>query len=169
MKLHLERFGYGKDSTLGRLTLDGTKHICYTIEDERRDVKVPGETRIPIGRYELVLRTDSPKFAHYFKRWKWFQGMPLYVDVAGDGEGFEILHFDYVMAHPGTTADDLMFGDWSRLLMVNWGMLTIEASRVANDALQRRQTHIVAHQDVDFIITKPDAFCIATGWDLSSM
>ena len=31
--------------------------LAYTLEDEQRDVKVYGETRIPAGTYKLKLRT----------------------------------------------------------------------------------------------------------------
>ena len=35
-------------------TLDNP-FVCHTIEDEKRDIKIPGETRIPAGFYELKI------------------------------------------------------------------------------------------------------------------
>jgi hypothetical protein len=46
--------------TRGELLIDGV-HECYTLEDQVRDVKIPGETAIPAGRYRVVL-THSPRF-----------------------------------------------------------------------------------------------------------
>lgn len=46
--------------TLGELLLDGV-HECWTIEDEIRDEKIPGETAIPAGKYRVVL-TMSKRF-----------------------------------------------------------------------------------------------------------
>jgi HK97 family phage major capsid protein len=57
---------------------------------------------------------------------------------------------------------ELIFGDWSRLVMARWGTVVIEASNTANDALQKRQTHIVAYMDVDVGVTQPTAFSVAT-------
>ena len=46
--------------TLGELLLDGT-HEAWTVEDVVRDVKIPGETAIPAGKYRVVL-TMSKRF-----------------------------------------------------------------------------------------------------------
>ena len=47
-------------ATLGELLLDGT-HEAWTVEDVVRDVKIPGETAIPAGKYRVVL-TMSKRF-----------------------------------------------------------------------------------------------------------
>lgn len=68
MNLVVERRPTVQRTTFGRLTLDGVFQ-CYTLEDvirERPGVpvsewKVPGETAIPSGQYEVVAVT-SPKF-----------------------------------------------------------------------------------------------------------
>ena len=59
MKLEVIRFSSQNDSTLGLLfdVTDGRKFLCFTLEDEARDTKVMGETRIPAGIYDLKLRT----------------------------------------------------------------------------------------------------------------
>lgn len=61
MLLTLFRFYASKEDTLGLLYVDGVwKSII--LEDEHRDIKVPGETRIPAGEYRVVLE-HSPKFS----------------------------------------------------------------------------------------------------------
>ena len=59
MKLKVLRFSSQEDSTSGLLFDDseiGLRFLCYTLEDERRSLKVKGETRVPAGTYKLVLR-----------------------------------------------------------------------------------------------------------------
>ena len=52
MQLEVLRFSSQADSTSGLLfeiTDLGRKFMCYTLEDERRALKVKGETRVPAG------------------------------------------------------------------------------------------------------------------------
>lgn len=46
-------------ATLGDLFIDGV-HECYTLEDEIREEKIPGQTAIPSGKYRIAL-TKSPR------------------------------------------------------------------------------------------------------------
>ena len=61
MKLQLLRINSGVDATSGvlyRVYPEGDKKfLCYTLEDEHRDVKVMGETRIPAGTYTIEFRS----------------------------------------------------------------------------------------------------------------
>ena len=72
MKLEVIRFNKGKDSTNGILfdiSNRERKFLCYTLEDESRTKKVPGETCIPEGEYCLGFRTVGgfdAKYAHRF-------------------------------------------------------------------------------------------------------
>lgn len=54
--LKLERRWFSETATVGELYVDG-QFFCYTLEDRLREpgAKVPGETCIPIGCYEIVL------------------------------------------------------------------------------------------------------------------
>ena len=102
MRLLLERFGFGHDSTLGGLYLleDGQEpdQLAFTIEDERRKVKVPGETCIPEGVYMLKFRTEGGLHAKYAKRFGVVhRGMLWLQNVRG---------FTYVYLHIGNTDDD---------------------------------------------------------------
>jgi HK97 family phage major capsid protein len=65
----------------------------------------------------------------------------------------------------GGTTTEVIFGDWSKMVIPRWGTVVVEASNTANDALQRRQTHIVAYMDVDVMITQPTAFSTWTDGD----
>ena len=56
MQLEVLRFSSQTDSTSGLLfeVTDIKRHfLCYTIEDERRALKVRGETRVPAGTYKV--------------------------------------------------------------------------------------------------------------------
>jgi aromatic ring-cleaving dioxygenase len=97
MKLRLKRDPGQKDFTTGRLFVDLIPE-CFTIEDEKRDVKVMHETRIPEGTYEIKLRT----FGGHHERYKvkfpdvhhgmlWLQNVPGFKDI---------------LIHIGNTDDD---------------------------------------------------------------
>jgi hypothetical protein len=61
------------DSTLGVLIVDG-KPFGFVIEDEHREIKVKGETRIPAGKYKLGIRkTVTPLTIRYQKKYDWFK------------------------------------------------------------------------------------------------
>jgi len=60
VNLSVKRRWVEKDATIGELYLDGVWE-CFTLEDVVRDVKIPGKTAIPEGRYEVVV-DYSPRF-----------------------------------------------------------------------------------------------------------
>jgi len=78
------RYDSGSDSTLSVLAIPEEKEfLCYVLEDEHREVKIAGETRIPAGRYEILLRTAGsihPKYADRFpdmhEGMLWLQDVP---------------------------------------------------------------------------------------------
>lgn len=86
------------DYTEGALQIEGLAGIfCYTLEDERRAVKVKGETRIPAGRYKLALRQEGKMHPKYAARFPFHQGMLWLLNVPG---------FEYVYIHIGNDDDD---------------------------------------------------------------
>jgi hypothetical protein len=97
VKLVLERFGFGLDSTVGRLYVDSVSE-CWTIEDERRTAKVPGETAIPVGTYKLGLRKTGGFHERYAKR---FAGMH-----EGMLEVLAVPGFSAILIHCGNTDED---------------------------------------------------------------
>lgn len=109
MKLKIDR-AWNKDTyTISRLFVDG-KRFYESLEDKDRGlkqtdsldhirkVKVPGETAIPSGTYEITLNVVSPKY----RAIKWYRDlcggrMPRLLNVPG---------FDGILIHPGSTALD---------------------------------------------------------------
>lgn len=80
----LQRFSDNRESTLGILLKKSTKLVLigYTLEDEFREVKVKKETRIPAGRYEIVInRADTPLTLKYRARYNWFKFHLMLKDV----------------------------------------------------------------------------------------
>ena len=119
MDLEVIRFSSCTDSTNGILLetiqqgneIDGyfkqKKFLAYTLEDEQRDEKVFGETRIPEGTYKLGLRKVGGYHARYSKKFDDFHiGMLHVLDVPG---------FEYILIHCGNTdehtAGCLLVGD----------------------------------------------------------
>ena len=110
MKLVVLRYSSQKDSTNGLLfeqTDSGLDFLCYTLEDEEREVKVMGETCIPNGTYKIGLRTEGACYTRYSKRFPDIhQGMLEVQDVP---------NFKYVLIHCGNTdehtAGCLLIGD----------------------------------------------------------
>lgn len=54
MHITLHRLVMKDDRTLGELLIDG-QHFAWTLEDAVRARKIPNETAIPFGVYELVV------------------------------------------------------------------------------------------------------------------
>tara|TARA_Y100001938_G_scaffold131837_1_gene189408 strand:- start:398 stop:889 length:492 start_codon:yes stop_codon:yes gene_type:complete len=119
MDLEVIRFSSGTDSTNGILLetieqgneIDGSwkqkKFLAYTLEDEQRDKKILGETRIPEGTYKMGLRKTGGYHARYSKRFPHIHiGMLHVLDVPG---------FEYILIHCGNTdehtAGCLLVGD----------------------------------------------------------
>jgi hypothetical protein len=99
MKYEVLRVSSQKDSTSGLLfEVDNGKRtfLCYTLEDEQRDVKVWGETRIPTGTYKLELRTEGGFHNRYLSKYgsSFHKGMIWVKDVPG---------FEWILWHAGNT------------------------------------------------------------------
>ena len=96
MKLKLQRFSGGEDSTLGLVFIDG-KFVCFSCEDEYRAEKVAGETRIPAGTYAIKVRTHGGYHKRYSQRFPFHRGMLELCDVPG---------FTDILIHVGNTEKD---------------------------------------------------------------
>jgi hypothetical protein len=71
----LQRYSDNRESTTGLLFKRSTKLVLmgYTLEDEFRDVKVKKDTRIPEGKYEIIInRAETPLTLKYRSRYNWF-------------------------------------------------------------------------------------------------
>jgi hypothetical protein len=86
MKLKLIRDCHGKESTTGKLFVDGAFE-CYTLEDVCRPKKIKGCTAIPEGTYEVVVT-----YSNRFKRL-----LPLLLHVP---------NYEGIRIHSGNTAKD---------------------------------------------------------------
>ena len=110
MKLKVLRFSSQEDSTSGLLFLEGDlglEFLCYTLEDERRSLKVKGESRVPAGTYKIELRTQGGFHEKYKKKYRTFHKGMLHVT--------NVPNFEYILIHTGNTdehtAGCLLVGD----------------------------------------------------------
>lgn len=107
MELTLRRTILAGRYTHGRLSVDGV-YFCDTMEDPNRDldrngrfdngeVKIPGDTCIPFGRYEVTLDVVSPRFSM----------SASYRQIAGKlPRLLNVPHFEGVLIHIGNTVHD---------------------------------------------------------------
>jgi hypothetical protein len=86
MTLRLIREPSKDGATMGSIYVDGY-WVCWSLEDPIRDVKVPGDTAIPAGRYRVEV-TMSPRFK---------RRLPLLIDVP---------NFTGVRIHAGNRSSD---------------------------------------------------------------
>ena len=124
VELLLTRFSSGKEATLGNLfNVMGTEELqflCYTLEDQYNEPKIPGETRIPAGRYQIKLRTEGGMHKRYIERFlPWHGGMLWLQDVPG---------FTFIYIHVGNKDDDsegcILVGDGQISNVIDRGMVT---------------------------------------------
>ncbi len=86
MLIEIKRQKSNDKCTIGRLYVNGVFQ-CYTLEDVVRKEKIPGQTAIPIGEYDVVI-TMSNRFKKL---------LPLLRNVP---------NFDGVRVHAGNTDAD---------------------------------------------------------------
>jgi len=110
MQLEVLRFSSQVDSTSGLLfeVSDLGRHfLCYTLEDERRALKVKGETRVPAGTYKIKLRTEGGFHGRYSKKYPGLHVGMLHIQ--------DVPNFEYILIHTGNTdehtAGCLIVGD----------------------------------------------------------
>ena len=110
MELTLKRIALRSEYTIGKLYVDG-EYVCDTIEDTVRDldkdgkfangeVKIPGKTAIPYGRYEITMKVKSPKYSN-FSKYSWAKKYDGYLPRL-----LNVSHFDGVLMHVGNSALD---------------------------------------------------------------
>ena len=110
MKLKVLRFSSQEDSTSGLLFLEGDlglEFLCYTLEDEHREDKIMGETRVPAGTYQIKLRTEGGFHERYKKKYGSMHKGMLHVT--------NVPNFKWILIHTGNTdehtAGCLLVGD----------------------------------------------------------
>lgn len=97
------RYGFGRNSTLGFWErINGAPllndFLCWNLEDERRNTKVQGETCIPVGTYELKLRTEGSLHAKYSERFGARHKGMLHLQ--------NVENFEWIYVHIGNEEDD---------------------------------------------------------------
>lgn len=85
--MHIEviKIAETPNSTLSQMCVDGV-FFCFVLEDGFRAKKVPGETRIPEGTYELKPRREGSFFKKYSKKFG-----HTFVPHVTDVPGFEFI------------------------------------------------------------------------------
>lgn len=105
MTIRLQRLQSYADYTIGALYIDNEIQ-CFTLEDEKRSVKVWGETRIPAGVYNMRLQSSGRLHDKYSTMFPFHQGM-LHIQ--------NVPNFEGIMIHVGNTDDDtagcILLGD----------------------------------------------------------
>jgi hypothetical protein len=98
MEIDVIRFNSKEDFTDGLMYINGVFQV-YTLEDEKRSVKVFGETRIPNGRYNIGLRTVGGFDKRYSSKYgaDFHKGMLWVKDVP---------NFEYILIHVGNDDGD---------------------------------------------------------------
>jgi len=77
----LQRFSNNRESTIGtlhKIIISAGKEVPvfqgYTLEDQFQLTKVPKETRIPAGIYNVdIQKTETPKTLQYRAKYPWFK------------------------------------------------------------------------------------------------
>lgn|SRR3989338_3584212 len=92
MKITVDRFTSDSESTISRVSVDG-RFVCFGLEDEYRTFKIPGDTRIPSGFYQVRLRREGGTHQRYQKKFGTaHHGMLHLQQVPG---------FQYILIHIG--------------------------------------------------------------------
>lgn len=77
--LVLSRKIFTDHSTIGDLYLDG-EFVCSTLEDTIRKQKIPGETAIPAGEYEIIVKASKRygRLMPYLLRVPFYEGIMIH-------------------------------------------------------------------------------------------
>jgi hypothetical protein len=106
MRILVNRITSDSEATLSTISIDD-KFECFGLEDEYREEKVAGETRIPAGTYQVGVRAEGGFHNRYSAKYPDFhRGMLQVLDVP---------NFEYILIHVGNTDADtagcLLVGD----------------------------------------------------------
>lgn len=140
MNLLLKRFSPGNEASLGLLFVND-EFFCYTLEDQPNEPKVPGETRIPSGRYQIILRTDGGMTKRYARRFSFHKGMLWLQDVPD---------FTFIYLHVGNHDDHsegcILVGDGQVQNVTERGQVT--SSVAAYTRLYEAVTNALLREEV---------------------
>ena len=97
MELLLQRKKESSEWTLGELFIEDTME-CFTLEDQSQEKKVMHETRIPAGRYQVLLRTEGGHHERYSKKFPEIHKGMLHLQ--------NVPRFTWILIHIGNDDDD---------------------------------------------------------------
>lgn len=147
MELLTRRISTGDESTIGVMYVTESQYVapdspafsCFTMEDQPNEPKVPGETRIPAGRYKIELRTEGGMHQRYSNKFDWHRGM-LWLRNVPD--------FTFVYIHYGNYEKDtdgcILVGDGAQSNVIDDGMVMSSVT-----AYTRLAQEIYAEMDRD--------------------
>lgn len=131
MELQLKRNLFLETRTAGELFFEN-QYFCFTEEDKVREVKVPKETAIPEGRYQLVLETSA----------RFGPETPTVLQVPG---------FSGIRIHAGNTE-----ADTDGCILLGYTLNkdgTILNSRLAVEAFRRKLKEVLAVEEAFLTIS----------------
>lgn len=103
MELRVRRIALKENYTIGKMYIDG-EYFCDVLEDRVRDlenqVKVPNNTAIPYGTYEITLDVKSTKYSD-FNKYPWAKEYNGYLPRLTN-----VPLFLGILIHPGNTEHD---------------------------------------------------------------
>ena len=141
MLITVKRLISNADETLSAIYVDDDLE-CFGLEDERRSVKIDGETRIPAGKYPVKLRSEggmSPRYEQKFP--DIHKGMLWLQDVPG---------FTYIYFHVGNrdehTAGCILVAQDAHIWPL--GSITLKNSRLAYIAFYERVIDAAWHESL---------------------
>jgi len=103
MELVVKRIADNGKATIGALYINGIFE-CFTVEDEERDIKVSGETRVPEGIYKIALRSEGGTHARYKEKYgDMHKGMLCIYNQKHWKLENNGMVFQYVLIHTGNT------------------------------------------------------------------
>jgi hypothetical protein len=103
MDIVVKRFADNGKASMGLFYIGGIFQ-GFTIEDEERDVKVKGETRVPNGTYKISLRSEGGFHARYKKKYGDMHKGMLCVHNAPNWKIINAgMEFQYILIHTGNT------------------------------------------------------------------
>lgn len=153
IELALKRIFDNGDTTIGYMVdITAKAFLSYTCEDQKQIAKkVPGETRIPAGRYRITLnKTLTPKTQQYRDNYTWFKWHIMLNDVHG---------FTGIYIHIGNSDEDtdgcLLMGDTANNIAVYPTGRAITESKNAFERFYKKYYPIL-DSDVPVYITVTD-------------
>jgi hypothetical protein len=142
MIVRVQRVENYENYTLGLLYIDG-KLEAFTLEDEKRDVKIMSKTRIPEGVYDARLQLAGKLHTKYKAKFSFHKGM---IHLQG------VPNFSGIMLHIGNTDRDtagcILVGNAHK---INRNFIS-ESTQAYTRVYNRIAAALLAREKVQFLI-----------------